>query len=285
MLHHKQKSGRWRFVVSSTLVMCCALAWIYGYRITGLASLGDRTLSYGVYPLLKIQQPLMALCERMRAHRMTVQQLRARVAELEQDNHRLMIELVELYARRHDEKLVQELIGLRDRYTQHAMIGAHVMVTLLSEHEHALLVDAGEKAGVELGMVAIADNALVGKVTHVYPWYSKITLVTDQSCKIAAYCAKSGVHCIHEGMLDTHATRITHVHHYDPLEEGDIILSSGQGTVFPSGFALGSIRSITVCDGLWKQATVQPLIDPMQLTHCVLFHKGQQREDSDSEHV
>ena len=279
MLHSRQKKGATRIWVVALCVTSCMLAWIYGYRIADLALWSDRVLSYGVYPLLKIQQPIMTVCEHMRMHRMTVEQLRARVLELEHDNHRLMSELIELYARRHDEALAQELMALRDRYTRHNLIGAHVMMTLLSEHEHALLVDAGEKAGVEVGMVALSGNVLVGKVTQVYPWYSKITLITDQSCKIAAYSAKTNISCIHEGTMDIRTTRITHVHHYDPLEQGEMLFSSGQGTVFPQGFALGCVTSITSYDGLWKQAKVQPLIDPTRLTHCVLFHKGQQREE------
>ena len=166
---------------------------------------------------------------------------------------------------------------MRERYRYSDALGAKVMQRLLNDEQQVLLVDAGSRAGVTVGMVAVYNNCLVGKVSHVYPLYSKITLLTDSSCNIASYCATSGIHGVHEGAMKSDMTYLTHIHHYDLIHEGELVLSSGQGIIFPDGFALGRIVSIEN-DGLWKKATVRPVLDVERITYCILFAKGQRLE-------
>lgn len=274
MLYSKQGLYRRRVLIGVVIVVLGTGVWGIGYRPAQIATCAHRLMSMLVYPLLKIQQQIIPVLDRIRLHRMTMHELRTQLAMVQKDNELLIAELVQLYATNHDQALAHELAQVRQRYAYADAIGARVMLKILTEQEQSMLIDAGEKAGVEVDMVAVYNNCIVGKVTHVYPWYSKMLLITDRACKIAAYCVTTGVQGIHEGIADSSKTALTHINHYDQPKEGEIVMSSGQGIIFPQGFALGRIGMFTK-EGLWLNAVVEPMISIAALECCVLFKKGQ----------
>ena len=39
-------------------------------------------------------------------------------------------------------------------------------------------------------MIAVFKDCFLGRVVEVYPWYSKVLLITDPGCKVAVYAPK-----------------------------------------------------------------------------------------------
>ncbi len=138
---------------------------------------------------------------------------------------------------------------------------------------HFFLIDAGKNKGIVPNMIAVYKNCLIGRVTEVYPYYSKVTLITDKLCKVAAYCSKNGVQGIHEGVNNTLHTRLTFVNHLDTVEEGDMVISSGEGLIFPRGFGLGYIASCEP-ESFSHAITIKPLIDLSRISYCYILQKG-----------
>jgi rod shape-determining protein MreC len=129
-------------------------------------------------------------------------------------------------------------------------------------------VDAGADHGICLNMIAVFKNNIVGRVIHVDPWYSKIALITDKRCKIAVSCVQTKTVGIYEGN-NSAMPSLEFVPHYEKLMVGDILMSTGQGLVYPQGFAIGSIVDFKV-DDVAYQVKVQPLIDLEQLDFVYL---------------
>ena len=134
---------------------------------------------------------------------------------------------------------------------------------------HVCFVDAGAQDGIALNMIAIYKNNIVGRVIHVDPWYSKIALITDKRCKISVSCAQTKTVGIFEGN-NSAMPSLEFVPHYEKLAVGDILISTGQGLVYPQGFAVGSIVDFIV-DDVAYQVKVQPLIDLEQLDFVYLM--------------
>jgi rod shape-determining protein MreC len=187
------------------------------------------------------------------------QQLQARVIELEALNN---------YA-----GATQELVAFARRYKNPQAVSAQVLLRNFDAQNHFFIIDVGSLHAITPDMVVVHKNCLVGRVTHVYRYYSKVLLITDKTCKIAAYCAATGAQGIHEGTTSLLSTSLTFVNHLEKLQQGDLIVSSGEGLIFPCGFALGRLKKFEP-DGFNYTITVEPLIDFKTIAYCSVIQKG-----------
>jgi rod shape-determining protein MreC len=187
------------------------------------------------------------------------------------ENESLYQQLVELESSQIFLEDTHDLRNFKKRYDTHEMQLAKVILKQF-DNSHFVLIDAGKQKNVQKNMAVVYKNCLVGKVTHVYPFYSKVALITDPVCQVASYCAKTKTVGIYQGTKDTQSGSLLHVDHLAKLKKGDRVLSSGEGLVFPGGFGIGEIQEFKDT-GVHYSVTVKPLIDVTQLTYCYVVQK------------
>jgi rod shape-determining protein MreC len=166
----------------------------------------------------------------------------------------------------------EELRIYKQRYASFFIHTTQILARHFSDLAHYFLVEGGEKNGITIDMVAVYKNCLIGRVIEVYPWYSKVQLITDRLCKIAAMCTETLSVGIHEG-TNQETTRLRYVSHLSHITVNDLVLSSGQGLIFPKGFGLGRVVSYKV-DGLHTEVVVQPTINLHQICYCTIISKS-----------
>jgi rod shape-determining protein MreC len=228
--------------------------------------------SYAIYPVLRMQNyiadPIKIWFAHVREQHILAQLLeegRAEIARLTEENSALHAQIAYM-------EDIDELRTFKNRYELSNAKIAHIMARYFSDHAHYLLIDAGSIHGIEEGMIAVLHNTILGKITKVYPWYSKVSTITDRSCKVAAYDRQTKTHGIHEG-INQDMTVLSHVSHLSSISVGDLIISSGEGLVFPQGFVLGRVAAVYP-DGLQKKVMVQPLCDMHKSSYCLVLPKG-----------
>ena len=225
-----------------------------------------------ISPFLKIQHVVLAPVKKY-CQTPQIYELQQRIHDLEQAHDQLVKEIVALKSSKEFVTETQELVRYKKRYHMEPHTLAHIILKQLGEHEHYVLIDQGSSHGVQKDMVAVYKNALIGKVTDVYPYWSKVLLMTDPLCKVAAVCARTKASGIAEGVCDAQHFTMTHVNHLDTIKEGDYIVSSGAGLVFPKGFGLGTIESFAQ-EGLFYTIIAKPLIPIERIEYCYLIQKG-----------
>lgn len=164
----------------------------------------------------------------------------------------------------------QELIEFGKRYEFSNKLLAQIFFKNFSDQEHYALLDKGELQGVQVGMVAVYKNCLVGKVLCVYPRYCKIALLTDRNCKIAVYDEATGAVGICAGKNDSKVVVLSYVSHLQKINLEDLLISSGDGEIFPQGFGVGKISDFHP-DGMYYAAQASLLIDLENLNSCYLI--------------
>lgn len=271
----KRKRGSNFWVVTLLVVTLC----VYSAR-TYLFSLDvvHRVSSYLMYPLLVAQNaivsPVKKYFEKKRAH----EELETLVAALQaecQDLHEQNIQLNGTLSYVHE---TSELVSFKQKYNVKKSILVQVLARHFSDHGHYYFIDKGAQSGVQENMVAVYKNCLLGKVVEVFPYYSKVLLITDKTCKVASYCAHTQSTGIHEGCNKESETGMRYVTHLTQIEPDDLVLSSGQGLVFPKGFALGTIKKCQP-DGLFYDVTIEPLMDMRKVEYCYIIQKGLHSDD------
>lgn len=258
--------------------------WIIGIALFSLAvhrgirvaepSVWEYTTSCITYPFVRVSHAIINPITRWLYERDLAHDLLNRHKALLDEYGDLRQDYIRVRATQDIQDDARELLEFKKEYTENQGHIAQIMMRHISDQSQYYLVDAGSYHGIEPDMVALYKDCVVGRVTHVYPHYCKVVLVTDALCKIAAYCSETKATGIHEGLNNTNGTTLRHVSHLAMMQEGDLILSSGEGLIFPRGFAIGTVGSYTH-DGLLYSIYVKPMLDLNTLQYCLLIRRGE----------
>ncbi|MCA9770412.1 rod shape-determining protein MreC [Candidatus Dependentiae bacterium] len=263
---HKKKIVVFMLVVS--------LIWFLTSRIFFYKpGILDYTASYFVYPVISMQRaivkPLLTFFDRKRSYKELEQQF----YKVQKERDALLATNIMLRSTQLFIDNTKEIIDFKKRYKVGNAILGGVLLKNISPQEHFFLVDKGFRDGVEVDAVAVWKNCLLGRVTQVFGWYSKITLITDKQCNVAVYGVKHGAAGIHRGCNRNDTACLEHVSHLSSIDVGELLISSGQGLVFPKGFALGNVSDYRPGE-LFHNVKVKPLVDIQNLEYCYLIRKG-----------
>lgn len=255
------------------LLAVSLIAGIFLYRsCMNAGGIIERYGSVIVYPLLVVQHKIVTPLKSYFQNRNTITELEQQLVDLQEQHHLVLAQNIELQGMISYAQDTQELIEFKKQYDFSQAVLGQVLVKNFSEQAHFFLIDKGSNAGVVKDMVALYKDCLIGRVVEVYPRYSKIMLVSDQACKVAAYCAQSKATGIYQGDNQEWNSHLNHVSHLAQLEPGELILSSGDGMIFPRGFGIGKVKAFQN-EGLFHQVTVEPLVDLHAINHCYLVQK------------
>ncbi|MBD8500784.1 rod shape-determining protein MreC [Paenibacillus arenosi] len=129
----------------------------------------------------------------------------------------------------------------------------------------SLNINLGSKNGVQKGMPVIAVEGVVGVISHVSEFSSSVQLLTNIDEKSRAIAVTvQGKENKSFGMIESydHSNNtflMTRIEENDPLDEGDVIVSSGLGGKFPAGLIIGKVIKRQVGDiGLTHTAVIEP---------------------------
>lgn len=259
-----------RLVVTGALC-CFMLVASRTYLMVPITGILDTTFSYCVYPLLRLHQHTAQQWSEYCVERYEQQQMCTKWHTIVEENRALHEKVVALQAQLDLYGDIEELIAFRKRYATNSWYCAQIMYKRCTDREQYILVDQGSDAGIEVDMVAVHKNSLIGRVITVYPRYSKVILITDASCKVSVYCAKTKAEGIHQGTNNS-VTTLQFVPHFAAIKKGDQLISSGQGVVFPRGFSLGHIAALHK-GTVQYTITVTPDYAIDHINYCYLLKK------------
>ena len=122
----------------------------------------------------------------------------------------------------------------------------------------SITVSAGSDKGIIVGLPVIDQDGIVGKVLSVSDRSSVVQLITDPNLKISSMDARSRV----QGIVSSAGggkLKMENVPVNVDIRQGDPIISSGLGGVFPKGLKVGTvIRVIRPQSGLFSEVEIDP---------------------------
>ncbi|MBT5708435.1 rod shape-determining protein MreC [bacterium] len=123
-------------------------------------------------------------------------------------------------------------------------------------------LNIGEDEGIQVDDAVLTEQGLVGKVVSVSGGRSKVSLLGDPNCRVAAVIGDSGyggiVTPIGQGAINRRIVELKHLSSEANLEPGVEVLTSGSGGVFPSGIPIGRLIDSQSYDfGLYSGARVR----------------------------
>lgn len=258
------------------LITIVPLIIIFSFQRLSIKSVGtlEEVSSYIMYPIVETGKIVSDNVHSFFDIFDSTEKLQLQLEKTRKENEELLSENILLKSSIAYLEPLSEMIEYKARYNQNYSHGIVAQITMkqFSDQEHYCIIDKGSCEGIRKDMVAVYKNCLIGRVLQVYPIYSKVQLITDKSCKVSAYCCKSGTVGIYQGLNQIDKATLNYVSHLDTVYEDDLVMSSGEGTIFPQGFALGKISSFSK-DNVQYKIVVKPIIDLNSLNSCYIIAK------------
>jgi len=140
-------------------------------------------------------------------------------------------------------------------------VSARLILDAGGPFKRTLLANAGADHGVRRGYVAVNENGLVGRVVALGKRSSRVLLLDDFNSRVPVMGLQSRVRAmlsgdasttprLDTGQIELRQPRLDHQVPTNALREGERIVTSGDGGVFPRGLLVGVAERNA--DGEWR---------------------------------
>ncbi len=169
---------------------------------------------------------------------------------LKKKNKQLHLQNLALKARLQKfQALETENMRLRDLLDSSFKIGDRVLIAeLLSvdldPYHHQVIIDKGSSSGVFVGQAVVDANAVMGQVTQVTPITATVLLITDATHALPVQVVRNGLRTIAVGTGLIDRLELPHLPNNADIREGDLLVTSGLGGVFPPGYPVAKVTEV-----------------------------------------
>lgn len=216
-----------------------------------------------------------------------------RIEELERENRELQAwrELAERLAERNAR--YEALLRMpADTFGQGADIENSIAAQLVLDSggpfTRTLVANAGADHGVRVGYIAVNEHGLIGRVVSVGQRSARVLMVDDYNSRIPVMGEASRVRAVLAGQatrppdlytapFQMQAPRLDFIVGAQSLREGERIVTSGDGGLYPRGIAIGVARATG--DGQWRVALAASQ-RPIDFVRIIPYVGPQRPEDA-----
>lgn len=154
------------------------------------------------------------------------------------------------------------------------LVAARVIGKDATNWFRTLFIDRGSADGLRRNMPVVASQGLVGRVVEVTGRTAKVQLITDPVSAVGALVQRSRVSGILAGDIGP-LTRVRYLPLMADVVEGDQVLTSGTGGVFPKGILIGTVASVERRSGaLFQEALLKPAVDFAALEEVLVLREA-----------
>ena len=121
---------------------------------------------------------------------------------------------------------------------------AEILAVDLDPYRQRFTINRGTTDGVYVGQALLDADGLVGQVMRVEPFTSEAVLISDADHALPVAINRNGLRTIIIGTGDSGRLRMPYLPNSADVEVGDLVISSGLGGVFPSGYPVGYVSEV-----------------------------------------
>lgn len=185
----------------------------------------------------------------------------------------LAIENFYLKEYRFENKRLRRLLDFREE-NRFSLIPVRVIARTGGRGAETWRIDKGSLEGIEGGMAIVSHRGLVGRITDVLPKSASIRTLRNQDVRVSAVGQRSRV----VGILAwrfPQGFRLLDVPANADMRNGDMVVSSGLGGLFPPGIPLGRVKEAREVRGrVFREVIVEPQVDFSLLEELYVVREG-----------
>ncbi|HCR97640.1 MULTISPECIES: rod shape-determining protein MreC [Halomonas] len=148
---------------------------------------------------------------------------------------------------------------------------------------HQMVVDRGHRNGAYVGQPVIDASGLVGQVTAVSAYSSRVLLLADASHALPVQINRNGLRFIVQGAGRYGSVNVLHVPDTADIREGDLLTTSGIAGRFPPGYPVARVTNVYHDPGQpFAHVTAEPTAQLQRARHFLLLFPPPREDIEDS---
>lgn len=190
--------------------------------------------------------------------------VKAENERLREENARLREENVRLQGILQENARLSRMVEFKQSRPNLQLIPARVIAADVSPYFRVLRIRLDTAEGIKPGMPVVAAEGVVGQVEAVSGTYCDVMLAVDPRSKVDILTQTNRARGVLIGLGNEkdYLARIGFLLRRDEVEEGDVVVTSGRGGLFPKELLVGRVASIEKQEyGLYQTAIVEPAVD------------------------
>lgn len=190
---------------------------------------------------------------------------------LRDENQRLRVEALAVTETAEENRRLRGMLELKTRLPLETLTG-EIIAREWGGWVRSLTVNRGRSDAVRRLTAVISPEGLVGRVVDVRPGASVVQVLTDPASTVGAHALRTRTPGIVEGEPRGTIRFKYMARDGVGLEVGDIVVTSGQGGLFPRGLPIGRVRAIDDRGAaLFSFATLAPAVDFARIDEVLLI--------------
>ncbi|GGW84041.1 rod shape-determining protein MreC [Alteromonas halophila] len=176
----------------------------------------------------------------------------------------------------------RELRQLLEAPTKQGMrkMAAELMAVDNNPYSQQVMINKGAIDGVYLSQPVLDDQGIVGQVMEVGTTNSRVLLIADVTHAIPVRSVRTNIRFIASGSGTLNELYLEHVPHSVDIREGEMLMSSGLGSVYPQGYPVAKVTSVVRDESRpFSQIIAQPLARLNRLKYLLLLWPQTTPED------
>ena len=194
---------------------------------------------------------------------------------LKQGNAELREQLADYYDVKEENEKLREYYDLKKENPSYKIQPATVIRRDTNDDFYSFTLDIGSSQGVSVNDPVITENGLVGWVSQVDLGTCKVKTILSPDTKAGAVDKQSGDTGIVIGstsLCDDNLTGFTKIAENNKIKEGDMIVTSGTGGVYPGNLIIGKVKEIKFNSyDTSRYAVIEPYEDIRTITSAAVI--------------
>ena len=187
--------------------------------------------------------------------------VRAENRRLREENQRLRVEALRVTETDDENRRLRHLLALQERLPL-ATLSGEVIAREWGGWVRALTVNRGRGDRVARMTAVISPEGLVGRIVEVRAGAAIVQVLTDPASTVGAHVVRTRTPGIVEGDPRGMIRFKYMARDGASIQTGDLLVTSGQGGLFPRGIPIGRVRAIDDRgSALFHYAALEPAVD------------------------
>lgn len=166
-------------------------------------------------------------------------------------------------------------LELKREHPDYSLQDANVIGRESSNYMTVFTLDKGSSHGIEANMPLVTPEGIVGYVSEVGTNWCRAVTLLQSGTDVGAYVERSGDVGVVEGdytLSRDGLCRMKYMSADSDIKEGDRILSSGLGSVYPRGLVIGYVEKVEPDENSRALAvTVRPCADLTEISRLMII--------------
>ncbi|MBQ6907997.1 MAG: rod shape-determining protein MreC [Clostridia bacterium] len=234
-----------------------------------LSKIGDNPVQRAVYsvmsPLFSTTEKIVTPIRKFSYRLKNAGKFEAEIEELKKQVNALKVENRSREEYIIENKRLKELLSLKDGMIDGRMVTARVISYEPNSWYDTVVINKGENAGIKKDNAVITGLGVVGRVTEVGKNWAKVSTIINISNSVGVKLARTGDIGVVSGdaiLAENKQCRLEYLSNDKKLINGDILLTSGLGGIYPGDLNIGKVIDIhSDSAGNLDYAVVEPSVD------------------------